>query len=299
VFPEAVGIILEREYRRAVAEGVPVAFESYDASMDRWFGLSAYPLGDGGLTVYSWEVTEKKRAEAEIARKNEGLQQLLETIRKLDQVKSDFFANVSHELRTPLALILGPAESILATGDNLTELQRRDLAVIHRNAVTLLKHVNDLLDVAKLDAGKYTAKYARIDLAREVRTVAAHFDALAPQRSLAYVIATPDILEAEVDPEKFDRILLNLLSNAFKFTPAGGRIRCALELSGDDRLLLSVLDSGPGVRPEMCDAIFERFHQAQGSSSPADRRCSGASRHGRSPSSGGEQSLKTRPSASD
>jgi DNA-binding response OmpR family regulator len=78
------------------------------------------------------------------------------------------------------------------------------------------------------------------------------------------VIATPDTLEAEVDPEKLDRILLNLLSNAFKFTPAGGRIRCVLEPSRDDRWLLSVQDSGPGVRPEMRAAIFDRFRQAQG-----------------------------------
>ena len=209
-------------------------------------------------------ITEKKRAEAEIARKNEELQRLLDKIRQLDQLKSDFFANVSHELRTPLALILGPAESILATGENLTELHRRDLAVIQRNAATLLKHVNDLLDVAKLDAGKMTVDYARVDLAREVRIVAAHFEALAPQRSLAYVITTPDSLEAEVDAEKFDRILLNLLSNAFKFTPNGGRIRCALEVIGDDRLLLSVQDSGPGVKPELRATVFERFRQAQG-----------------------------------
>jgi PAS domain S-box-containing protein len=209
-------------------------------------------------------ITEKRRAEAEITRKNEELQRLLDRIRQLDQLKSDFFANVSHELRTPLALILGPAESMLATGDNLTELQRRDLAVIHRNATTLLKHVNDLLDVTKVDAGQMSVSYARVDLAREVRTIAAHFDALAPQRSLAYVVMTPDILEAEVDPEKLSRILLNLLSNAFKFTPEGGRIRCALEVSGDDHLLLSVQDSGPGVKPEMRAVIFERFRQAQG-----------------------------------
>lgn len=209
-------------------------------------------------------ITEMKQAEAEIARKNEELQKLLDKIRHLDELKSDFLANISHELRTPLALILGPTESILATGANLTELQRRDLGVIHRNAATLLKHVNDLLDLAKLDAGKMTVNYARVDLARAVRTIAAHFDALASQRSLSYVITTPDTLEAEVDPEKFDCILLNLLSNAFKFTPARGRIRCALELSGKDRLLLSVQDSGSGVTPEMHATIFDRFRQAQG-----------------------------------
>lgn len=208
-------------------------------------------------------ITEKKRAEAEIARKTEELQRLLDKVRQLDQLKSDFFANISHELRTPLALILGPAETILSSGNNLTDLQRRDLSVIHRNAATLLNHVNDLLDLAKLDAGKMRLNYARIDLARAVRRVAEQFHALAPQRPVAYVIATPDALQAEVDPEKFERVLLNLLSNAFKFTPAGGRIRCALEPGTSDSFVLSVQDSGPGVPPAMRAAIFERFRQAQ------------------------------------
>lgn len=127
-------------------------------------------------------ITEKKAAEAEIARTNDELQKLLEQLRHLDQLKSDLFANVSHEVRTPLALILGPAESILASGTNLTDVQRRDPGVIRHNAATLLKHVNDLLDLAKLDAGKMTMDYVDINLTRIVRTVAAHFDALAPQK---------------------------------------------------------------------------------------------------------------------
>jgi PAS domain S-box-containing protein len=209
-------------------------------------------------------ITEKKRVELEIEHKNEELQRLLDKIRQLDEVKNDFFANVNHELRTPLALILGPVESILAGGDNLNEAQRRDLGVIQRNAASLLRRVNDLLDLAKLDAGKMHVDYARVDLAHEVRVVAAHFDALAPQRSLSYTVAAPDTLEAEIDPEKFSRILLNLLSNAFKVTPPAGRIRCALELSGAEHVLLSVQDSGPGVELGMRTEIFDRFRQAQG-----------------------------------
>jgi len=208
-------------------------------------------------------ITEKKAAEAEIARKNEELQKLLEQIRHLDQLKSDLFANVSHELRTPLALILGPAESVLASGTNLTDVQRRDLGVIRHNAATLLKHVNDLLDLAKLDAGKMTMDYVDIDLARMVRTVSAHFDALAPQKSISYAVLAPDVARAEVDPEKMERVLLNLLSNAFKFTPQGGRIQCTLKIN-EDRFILSVQDSGPGVPQAMRNTIFERFRQAQG-----------------------------------
>ena len=230
--------------------------------------FSLMPVRDhGGKIVFllaeGRNITEKKAAEAEIARKNEELQKLLEQIRHLDQLKSDLFANVSHELRTPLALILGPAESVLASGTNLTDVQKRDLGVIRHNAATLLKHVNDLLDLAKLDAGKMTMDYVDIDLARMVRTVAAHFDALAPQKSISYAVLTPDIARAEVDPEKMERVLLNLLSNSFKFTPQGGRIQCTLKIN-DSRLILSVQDSGPGIPRAMRNTIFERFRQAQG-----------------------------------
>jgi PAS domain S-box-containing protein len=211
-------------------------------------------------------ITEKKRAEAEIARKNQELQRLLDRVRELDELKSQFFANVSHELRTPLALILGPAEQLLSQGDNLTELQRRDLEVMRRNASTLLKQVNNLLDLSKLDAGRMQASYAQVDLARLVRTVAGHFDALAPQRSIRYVIDTPDTLPAQVDPDKLERVLLNLLSNAFKFVPEGGRIKCGLRPTPEGRALLSVQDSGPGVKPELRQTIFERFRQGEAGS---------------------------------
>lgn len=208
-------------------------------------------------------ITEKKLAEAEIARKSQELQILLDKIQQLDEAKSDFFANVSHELRTPLALILGPTESILDSGENLTELQRRDLNVIHRNASTLMKHVNDLLDLAKLDAGQLAINYQRVNVAHRVRTVFVNFDALASQRSISYVLDAPKSLAADVDSEKLDRILLNLISNAFKFTPTGGRIKCSLACSGSRHFLLTVQDSGPGVPPGMRTVIFDRFRQAQ------------------------------------
>ncbi len=231
--------------------------------------FSLLPVRDQGdnivfLLAEGRNITEKKRAEAEIARKNEELQSLLDRVQQLDQLRRDFFANISHELRTPLALILGPAEAILSDGDNLNALQRRNLNVIHRNAATLLNHVNDLLDLSKLDAGKMGLNYARIDLARAVRKVAEQFHAIAPQRPVSYVIETPEALQAEVDPEKVERVVLNLLSNAFKFTPAGGRIRLGLESSESDSFVLSVQDSGLGVPPSMRRAIFERFRQAQG-----------------------------------
>ena len=208
-------------------------------------------------------ITEKKAAEAELARKNQELERLLEQIRQLDQLKSDLFANVSHELRTPLALILGPVETMLASGANLSEVQRRDLGVIRHNAATLLKHVNDLLDLSKLDAGKMTMDYVDIDLSQLVRTVAAHFDALAPQRNISFAVITPDVVRAEVDAEKVERALLNLLSNAFKFTPSGGQIQCTLAVENATSVI-TVQDSGPGIPPEMREKIFEALSPGTG-----------------------------------
>jgi signal transduction histidine kinase len=194
----------------------------------------------------------------------EDLGQLYEKTRELDQLKTHFFANLSHELRTPLTLILGPTEK-LAAAENLSEAQRRDAELILRNARTLLKHVNDLLDVARLDAGKLQPRYAGTDLAHLVRLVAAHFDGLADERGMQYTIEAPAELHAEVDPAKIERVVLNLLANAFKFTPPSGRVRCTLAAAGK-QAVIEVADSGPGVRPEHRELIFERFRQADGGS---------------------------------
>ena len=210
------------------------------------------------------DITEKKRAEAEIARKNQELERLLARLRELDELKTQFFANVSHELRTPLALVLGPVERMLAEGGNLSPQQRRDLEVVRGNAAVLLKQVNDLLDVSKLDAGRMTLDYVASDLAALVRQVAAHFDALAPQRGLSYVVEAPPALPVELDAAKLERVLLNLLSNAFKFTPPGGRILVSLREAGNGRAVIAVQDSGPGVPEAQRAVIFERFRQAEG-----------------------------------
>jgi PAS domain S-box-containing protein len=212
-------------------------------------------------------ITEKKKADAEIARKNQELSELFARIKELDELKSQFFANVSHELRTPLTLILGPAEQILKEGAYLQDPHRRDLGVIKRNASTLLKHVNDLLDISKLDADKLGVSYAHSDLAALARLVCGHFDALAPERKITFACDTPDTLAAEIDPDKIERVMLNLLSNAFKFTPQGGRVRLSVESrKSGSHALIAVQDSGPGVPQEERSTIFERFRQSDSSS---------------------------------
>jgi PAS domain S-box-containing protein len=211
------------------------------------------------------DITEKKAYEREVARKNTELQGLLGRIRELDEIKTQFFANVSHELRTPLALILGPAERLKRT--ELGAAERAEIAeVIVRNARVLLKHVNDLLDISKLEARKLSIELREADVAALLRFVASHFDVLAAERNINYQLQVADTLRAEIDTEKLERVLMNLISNAFKFVPDGGTIGCIAQAS-QRGLLLAVEDSGPGVRLELREAIFERFRQGDGSAS--------------------------------
>ncbi len=188
------------------------------------------------------------------------LGRLYEKARELDQIKTQFFANVSHELRTPLALILGPSEKLMAA-DNITPEQRHDLEVVRRNAHTVLKHVNDLLDVAKLEGGRLEPVYAQVDVAALVRLTAAHFDALALERNTNFTVEVPAKLNAEIDPDKIQRVVLNLLSNAFKFTPPPGTISCRVRELEGDRFSVEIVDTGPGIQPAQRERVFERFGQ--------------------------------------
>lgn len=209
-------------------------------------------------------------ANDELARREHELRSVYDRLYRLDHLKTQFFANVSHELRTPLTLILGPVQKLLASGSGLSAEMRQVLGGVERNAQMLLHHVNDLLDVAKLDAGKLAATYENVDLADLVRRTAGHFDSAAQEHQFTYTIETPPSLPAQVDPDKIQRVIMNLVSNAFKFTPAGGTIRCRLageERSGDvRRAVLTVADSGPGIPAQARDAIFERFFQLENSS---------------------------------
>ncbi len=200
----------------------------------------------------------------------ERLSRLYDESRALDELKSRFYANLSHELRTPLTLILNPVAKQLAD-DGLAPTLRRDLEVVERNARLLYRHVTDLLDVAKLEAGHMALHLERADLAHLTRGMCANFEGVARERGIALEIAAPDSLAARIDAEKVQRILLNLLSNAFKFAPEGGAVRLVLQ-AADDEAEISVQDDGPGVPPDLRETIFEPFRQADSS---ATRRTGG------------------------
>jgi len=175
------------------------------------------------------------------------------------RTKSLFLANMSHELRTPLALILGPTRRLLTSGAGEEET-RRDLETVERNAQALLKHVNDLLDVGKLQAGRMELDRSRLDLIELVRRTTSLFEVVARERDIDLSVETPDSLALMADPAKLERVLLNLLSNALKFVPEGGRVRVGLSVDRDE-VVLSVEDNGPGVPVHLREAIFEWFRR--------------------------------------
>ncbi|HZG41171.1 MAG TPA: ATP-binding protein [Nodosilinea sp.] len=230
--------------------------------------------------VDSAKLSEERRSNLEAA--NERLETLNEQLKDVDRLKTQFFANVSHELRTPLALILGPVEKLLHQ-ETLSPDQRPDLELIDRNARLLLKQVNDLLTVSTLEAGRMVTRYEQTDLAQLLRLTAANFDGLAEEKQITFTVDAPEVLPAQLDGAKVQRILLNLIANAFKFTPDGGTVCCRLTTAGtadpasdrpgdgaseqqqpSGRAILSVQDSGLGVPVELRKTVFERFSQGEG-----------------------------------
>ena len=244
-------------------------FASADGSVTIIIDASLMPVKDDeGKVVFiaaeGRDITEKKAQEREIAQKNIELQGLLERIRELDEIKTQFFANVSHELRTPLALILGPAQRLIDDAGTMSVTERRESGqVVARNARMLLKHVNDLLDMSKIEARKLKIELRDTDVAALVRFLASHFAVLAADRRIEYVVHADGPCVAAIDPDKLQRVVMNLLGNAFKFVPDGGGIRCSLRQSAEE-IVIAVDDSGPGVKPELRQAIFERFRQGDG-----------------------------------
>ncbi|HZX42425.1 MAG TPA: ATP-binding protein, partial [Myxococcaceae bacterium] len=187
---------------------------------------------------------------------------MVDRARELEALKTQFFANVSHELRTPLALILGPTEKLL--GDrSLGEEQRTELGTIQRNARTLLREVDDLLEVSRLEAGRTEVERSPLDLAATLRDAVEGFRSFARERRLEVRLETPSRLVASLDPSRILRVILNLLSNAFKFTPEGGTVRISLRQAQGEprRAVLEIADSGPGIPEQHREAVFERFRQ--------------------------------------
>ena len=187
----------------------------------------------------------------------------LEQVRELDRLKNEFFANVSHELRTPLTLILSPIEDLLTR--QFSDGTRDALLVIRRNAYRLLRLIDDLLDLARLDVGGLRLHVAELDLIELGKRVA---DAVRPAAEVRRIALSVDAGQGELlafgDPHRLEIVLTNLVGNALKFSPDGARIGIAI-WHDDARLGIDVTDDGPGIAESELERIFDRFYQVEGS----------------------------------
>lgn len=187
-----------------------------------------------------------------------------EALAELDRAKTLFFSNVSHEFRTPLTLMLGPAEDALADRDHPLPFQQQErIELLHRNGLRLLKLVNTLLDFSRIESGRVQAVYEPTDLAQLTTDLCGVFQSAIERAGLWFQIDCPPLPEPiYVDREMWEKIVFNLLSNAFKFTFEGG-IAVTLRWF-NDRVELTVQDTGIGIPETEIPRLFERFHRIQG-----------------------------------
>jgi len=214
-----------------------------------FLSLLSAQIGSALANAVAYE-TEHRRAEA---------------LAKLDRAKTQFFSNVSHEFRTPLALMLGPLEDVLSEGrEGLGPERHKHLLVAHRNALRLLKLVNTLLDFSRIEAGRIDAVYEPTDLCRFTQEVSSVFRSAMEKAGLDFSVECGPISEpVYVDRNTWEKIVLNLLSNAFKFTLEGS-VAVRLRVVGKD-VQLSVTDTGTGIPAEELPRVFERFHRVESS----------------------------------
>jgi PAS domain S-box-containing protein len=219
-------------------------FRQFNTDYQSFLSLIASQIG-ASLTVAKAYEEERKRAEA---------------LAEIDQAKTAFFSNVSHEFRTPLTLMLGPIEELLKeTSPNTT---RDQLETVHRNGLRLLKLVNTLLDFSRIEAGRVQVNYEQVNLTTLTQDLASAFRSLIEKAGLKFTVeCKPMGHPAYVDKEMWEKIIFNLLSNAFKFTFEGG-IELRLE-STDKNAILTVEDTGAGIPSRELPNIFKRFHRVQ------------------------------------
>ncbi|HPS56907.1 MAG TPA: 7TM diverse intracellular signaling domain-containing protein [Spirochaetota bacterium] len=198
--------------------------------------------------------------ERKVAERTMELNRANEDLKELDKLKSNFFANISHEIRTPLTLILSPVESVLQ-GDYGREVDNSFFENVQRNAIKLLKLINNLLDFSKIEAGHMNLNIKEIDIVIFIRNyiTAIHSAAESKGISLSFVTLSSAI-RLHIDIEKMDKIVMNLFSNALKFTDKGGFIRILVK-EDDKNCYIIFEDSGIGIPRDKYETIFDRFSQ--------------------------------------
>ena len=232
-----------------------------------WIGL----LLMGFIAALSlWFYVRLRKQQHELAEKNSLIDQQNKELTHLDEAKTRFFANVSHELRTPLTLILGPLSNLLKTNE-LSNKQFTLLSLARQNVKDLLGLVNEILDLNKLEAAKMTLNAEPTVFYTLMRRLVAAFESHSEQQNIKFTFDyQPDrYLQIELDGNKFEKIINNLLSNALKFTQKGGAIVVSV-FEKPNALEIQVKDTGRGIHPDDLPHVFNRFYQSNQADAPTE-----------------------------
>ncbi len=214
------------------------------------------------MLTASLELRVQQRTQA-LEKAVQELEQAYEKLRKLNHIQSRFFTNITHELRTPLTLILAPLEDQLMQTNDLPDTLKPTLQIMHRQAIQLYGLINDLLDFARIDAKALRLKVRKFSFEAHLRSVLSSFEALAHRKNIKLSLEISEQVSPLFgDSEKIDRVLINLLGNALKFTPSGGQVMVRL-YENSEHLVCEVEDTGIGIPKEQQEHIFDRFAQVE------------------------------------
>lgn len=234
-------------------QGVTLAIVITPPWWQTWWAYILYAVALSGIFLY-WRSHEVKRVM---------LKHRAEQLSELDTLKTRFFTNISHEFRTPVTLILGPLKELYAKANDTD--QKNLLATMIRNGQRLLRLINQLMDLSKLEAGKMKLQTEFVDLVRLLRESASAYETLAADKKIKFSFYSEKLfLPSFVDRDKIEKVLHNLLSNAFKFTHEGDEVILKLNTQGN-RAVIRVVDTGIGIPPGQVDKIFDRFYQVDSS----------------------------------
>jgi len=217
------------------------------------------------------ELLQNRQLQDEAMRRQEELtlsRVSADKLREINEAKARFFANISHDVRTPLTLMLAPLEEL--SRSMTTPMERQRYTLVRQNALRLLRMINQLLDVSRVEAGAAALQVSKGDLSQCLRVIIGAFESLARQRSICLESDLPESLEVFFDRDKLEKVMYNLLSNALKFTSRDGAVRVSLrarERRGDEgppkQVEIVVEDTGTGIPKDEIDKIFDRFYQGK------------------------------------